>query len=97
MSVRFSNHVRIINQRSSPRNSPRPSLNTGPKRTRSTTDRTKVTKNKHSHGKKRKPKVNVAKRSKRSSQKKRGRKMSRRQKGGGGGGKRNIWLKLYKF
>lgn len=82
MSVRFSNHVRIINQRSSPRNSPRPSLNTGPKRTRSTTDRTKVTKNKHTHGKKRKTKVNVAKKSKRASQKKRGRKMSRRQKGG---------------
>ena len=82
MSVRFSNHVRIINQRSSPRNSPRPSLNTGPKRTRSTTDRTKVTKNKHTQGKKRKTKVNVAKKSKRASQKKRGRKMSKRQKGG---------------
>ena len=84
MPVRFSSNVGIINPSSSPRNLPRLSLNTGTKITRSTTDRTKVTKNKHSHGKKRKTKVNVAKRSKRASQKKRGRKMSRRQRGGGG-------------
>ena len=82
MPVRFSNQVGIINQRPSSRNSPRLSLNTGTKSTRSTTNRTKDTKNKHTHGKKRKTKVNVAKKFKRASQKKRGRRASKRQRGG---------------
>ena len=81
MPVRFSNHVGIINQRSSPRNSPRLSLNTGPKSTRSTI-KIKGYKVTQSQGKKRKTKVNVAKKSKRASQKKRGRSGRKRQRGG---------------
>ena len=81
MPVGFSTTVRIINPSSSPRNSPRPSLNTGTKSTKSIGGIKKV-KSTQSHGKKRKTRVNVAKRSKRASQKKRGRKMSKRQRGG---------------
>jgi len=53
------------------------------KSTRPTRKKIKGYKDTQSQGKKRKTKVNVAKKSKRASQKKRGRKMSKRQRGGG--------------
>ena len=54
------------------------------RRTKSTRpiNKTKIIEDKHARGRKRKTKVNVAKRSKRASQKKRGRRASRRQRGG---------------
>ena len=79
MPVGFSSEVRVINP--PPQHGP---IISGPQITKIIRQSGKQSRSLkgNSHGRKRKTKVNVAKKSKRASQKKRGRKMSKRQRGG---------------